>query len=231
MPLANGFANERRPPPGRPGLTQSPAVVARSSVLAGTRSRAIIQPTVHRGRAPDWPLAAGHAPVEAEGTRMFHRPVSVGVRRPVPYPRRAVSMTAEKYRLVTRSDFDGLVCAVLLRSLDLIDDITFVHPKDVQDGVVEVTDRDILTNLPYARGRAHRLRPPPQRDAAQRRTARQPRDRRRGAVGGPRGLRLLRRAPSVFPTISDGADAGRRPGRLGAVRPGRHPRTRPAGRC
>ncbi|GAA4355844.1 exopolyphosphatase [Angustibacter luteus] len=55
-----------------------------------------------------------------------------------------------KYRLVTRSDFDGLVCAVLLRSLDLIDDITFVHPKDVQDGVVEVTDRDILTNLPYA---------------------------------------------------------------------------------
>jgi nanoRNase/pAp phosphatase (c-di-AMP/oligoRNAs hydrolase) len=57
-----------------------------------------------------------------------------------------------KYRLVTRSDFDGLVCAVLLRILDLIDDITFVHPKDVQDGVVEVTERDILTNLPYAPG-------------------------------------------------------------------------------
>jgi nanoRNase/pAp phosphatase (c-di-AMP/oligoRNAs hydrolase) len=57
-----------------------------------------------------------------------------------------------KYRLVTRSDFDGLVCAVLLRILDLIDDITFVHPKDVQDGVVEVTERDILTNLPFAPG-------------------------------------------------------------------------------
>jgi nanoRNase/pAp phosphatase (c-di-AMP/oligoRNAs hydrolase) len=55
-----------------------------------------------------------------------------------------------KYRLVTRSDFDGLVCAVLLRHLDLIDDITFVHPKDVQDGTVDITDRDILTNLPYA---------------------------------------------------------------------------------
>jgi len=39
---------------------------------------------------------------------------------------------------------------VLLKALDLIDDITFVHPKDVQDGVVEVTERDILTNLPYA---------------------------------------------------------------------------------
>ncbi len=54
------------------------------------------------------------------------------------------------YRLVTRSDFDGLVCAVLLRKLDQIDDILFVHPKDVQDGVVPITDRDILTNLPYA---------------------------------------------------------------------------------
>ena len=54
------------------------------------------------------------------------------------------------YRLVTRSDFDGLVCAVLLRQLELVDEVTFVHPKDVQDGTFEVTDRDILTNLPYA---------------------------------------------------------------------------------
>jgi nanoRNase/pAp phosphatase (c-di-AMP/oligoRNAs hydrolase) len=59
-------------------------------------------------------------------------------------------MTDRTYRLVTRSDFDGLVCAVLLRSLGMIDEIQFVHPKDVQDGSVEVTDRDILTNLPYA---------------------------------------------------------------------------------
>jgi nanoRNase/pAp phosphatase (c-di-AMP/oligoRNAs hydrolase) len=58
-------------------------------------------------------------------------------------------MTVEKFRLVTRSDFDGLVCAVLLRALDMIDDIAFVHPKDVQDGVVEITANDIVTNLPY----------------------------------------------------------------------------------
>ncbi|WP_432833115.1 exopolyphosphatase [Dactylosporangium sp. CA-092794] len=57
-----------------------------------------------------------------------------------------------KYRLVTRSDFDGLVCAVLLRHLGLIGDITFVHPKDVQDGAVDVGPTDILTNLPYAPG-------------------------------------------------------------------------------
>ena len=37
----------------------------------------------------------------------------------------------KKYRLVTRSDMDGLVCAVLLKELDIIDDIKFVHPKDM----------------------------------------------------------------------------------------------------
>lgn len=58
-------------------------------------------------------------------------------------------MTQEKFRLVTRSDFDGLVCAVLLNELDLIDDIKFVHPKDMQDGKIDITARDITTNLPY----------------------------------------------------------------------------------
>ncbi len=58
-------------------------------------------------------------------------------------------MTQQKYRLVTRSDFDGLVCAVLLNELDLIDDIKFVHPKDMQDGKVDITGNDITTNLPY----------------------------------------------------------------------------------
>jgi nanoRNase/pAp phosphatase (c-di-AMP/oligoRNAs hydrolase) len=59
---------------------------------------------------------------------------------------------ADKYRLVTRSDFDGIVCAVLLQELDLIDDISFVHPKDMQDGVIDISDRDITTNLPYLDG-------------------------------------------------------------------------------
>ncbi|MBE9227072.1 exopolyphosphatase [Phormidium sp. LEGE 05292] len=60
--------------------------------------------------------------------------------------------TQEKYRLVTRSDFDGLVCAVLLKELDTIDEIKFVHPKDMQDGKIEISDRDITTNLPYVSG-------------------------------------------------------------------------------
>ncbi|TXI73150.1 MAG: exopolyphosphatase [Dechloromonas sp.] len=58
-------------------------------------------------------------------------------------------MSQQKFRLVTRSDFDGLVCAVLLNELNLIDEIKFVHPKDMQDGKIEITERDITTNLPY----------------------------------------------------------------------------------
>ncbi len=58
----------------------------------------------------------------------------------------------QKYRLVTRSDFDGLVCAVLLKHLNLVEEIKFVHPKDMQDGVIEVSNRDITTNLPYVEG-------------------------------------------------------------------------------
>ncbi len=55
-------------------------------------------------------------------------------------------------RLVTRSDFDGLVCAVLLVEADLADDYLFVHPKDLQDGKVEITPDDILANVPYVPG-------------------------------------------------------------------------------
>jgi nanoRNase/pAp phosphatase (c-di-AMP/oligoRNAs hydrolase) len=60
--------------------------------------------------------------------------------------------SGKKHRLVTRSDFDGLVCAVLLKEQGLIDEIKFVHPKDMQDGKVEITSRDITTNLPYVPG-------------------------------------------------------------------------------
>ena len=56
---------------------------------------------------------------------------------------------SSKHRLVTRSDFDGLVCAMILKEMNLIDDIKFVHPKDVQDGKVDITSNDITTNLPF----------------------------------------------------------------------------------
>ena len=61
-------------------------------------------------------------------------------------------MSDVKYRLVTRSDFDGLVCAVLLHELQLIDEIAFAHPKDMQDGKVAITARDITANLPFVPG-------------------------------------------------------------------------------
>jgi len=59
-----------------------------------------------------------------------------------------------KFRLVTRSDMDGLVCAVILKQLNLIDEIKFVHPKDMQDGTITITENDIITNLPYV-AKAH----------------------------------------------------------------------------
>ncbi len=52
-------------------------------------------------------------------------------------------------RLVTRSDFDGLVCAMLLKELNMIGEIKFVHPKDVQDGKIDLSENDITTNLPF----------------------------------------------------------------------------------
>lgn len=55
----------------------------------------------------------------------------------------------QKKRLVTRSDFDGLACAMMLRELGLVDEIKFVHPKDVQDGKIALSENDITTNLPY----------------------------------------------------------------------------------
>ncbi len=59
---------------------------------------------------------------------------------------------SESFRLLTRSDFDGLVCATLLKDLDLIDEVRFVHPKDVQDGKIDIQADDILANLPYVAG-------------------------------------------------------------------------------
>ncbi|MDH5748350.1 MAG: exopolyphosphatase [Rhodospirillales bacterium] len=60
-------------------------------------------------------------------------------------------MTDSGYRLVTRSDFDGLVSAMLLKELGLISDIKFVHPKDMQDGIILIAENDITTNLPYTK--------------------------------------------------------------------------------
>jgi nanoRNase/pAp phosphatase (c-di-AMP/oligoRNAs hydrolase) len=61
-------------------------------------------------------------------------------------------MSNSAFRLITRSDFDGLVCAALLKDMNMIEDIKFVHPKDMQDGKIEVGPQDILTNLPYVEG-------------------------------------------------------------------------------
>lgn len=55
-------------------------------------------------------------------------------------------------RLLTRADFDGSVCAAILQELGLVDEILFVHPKDIQDNKVEISENDIIANAPYVKG-------------------------------------------------------------------------------
>lgn len=55
-------------------------------------------------------------------------------------------------RLVTRSDFDGLACGALLMETGIIDSWKFAHPKDLQDGLIEVDENDCLANVPYVEG-------------------------------------------------------------------------------
>lgn len=55
-------------------------------------------------------------------------------------------------RLITRSDFDGLVCGALLKEAGIIDSWKFAHPKDLQDGLVEVNENDCLANVPFVNG-------------------------------------------------------------------------------
>ena len=52
-------------------------------------------------------------------------------------------------RLVTRADFDGLVCGALVTKFEKIDEFLFVEPKFMQDGLVDIRAGDIITNLPY----------------------------------------------------------------------------------
>jgi nanoRNase/pAp phosphatase (c-di-AMP/oligoRNAs hydrolase) len=58
----------------------------------------------------------------------------------------------QKYRLVTRADFDGVVCGALLKEREMINDVLFAEPKDMQAGRIPVTNQDITTNLPYVEG-------------------------------------------------------------------------------
>ena len=59
---------------------------------------------------------------------------------------------SETYTLYTRANFDGLVCAALLKEIGIIDEVKFVHPKDVQDGKIQLGPNDITASLPYTSG-------------------------------------------------------------------------------
>ncbi len=52
-------------------------------------------------------------------------------------------------RLVARGDMDGLTCAVLITEMEKIDSVELIHPQQITDDEFEVTDQDILTNVPF----------------------------------------------------------------------------------
>lgn len=88
-------------------------------------------------------------PFEASGKLEGKGLDPVGFSRTIDKSLEEKNMEQQTRRLVTRSDFDGLACAMMLKELKLIDEIKFVHPKDVQDGIIELSKNDITTNLPY----------------------------------------------------------------------------------
>ena len=55
-------------------------------------------------------------------------------------------------RLFTRADFDGLVCAAILEELGIVDEISYIHPQDLQDNKITVTENDIIANAPFVEG-------------------------------------------------------------------------------
>ena len=52
-------------------------------------------------------------------------------------------------RLVTRADLDGLACALIASQQEDFDEVVLVHPQEITDKSVEITEGDMLANLPY----------------------------------------------------------------------------------
>ncbi|MFA5929857.1 MAG: hypothetical protein WC861_03155 [Candidatus Micrarchaeia archaeon] len=54
-------------------------------------------------------------------------------------------------RLYTHTDLDGVMCAVLISSVEEIDEFRFVDPGTVQAGKIPFRKSDIISDLPYDR--------------------------------------------------------------------------------
>lgn len=137
-PQARPAAPAKAPPPAAKAPPPKPAAAAKAPAKTAAAPAAKVPAAkVPAAKAPAAPKPAAAPPPAAK--------------QPAVTPEQILK-SGKPYRLVTRSDFDGLACAVLLEDLVIIDDILFVHPKDMQDGNIKVTDADISTNLPYTPG-------------------------------------------------------------------------------
>ncbi len=56
-------------------------------------------------------------------------------------------------RIVTRPDFDGVVCAVLLRDIfEITEPVKWIEPYEMKNRAGEIVEGDIIANLPYSEG-------------------------------------------------------------------------------
>ncbi len=116
------------------------------TVLPGGTPQAASQLSAPAGDAAPGHVASAVATPSAKPSGKFEASPIMGAGIPLA---KALKESGRMFRLITRSDFDGLVCAVLLEELELIDDILFVHPRQMQYGEVEVTGSDLSTNVPF----------------------------------------------------------------------------------
>ncbi|HBC09219.1 MAG TPA: hypothetical protein DC046_16800 [Rhodospirillaceae bacterium] len=117
------------------------------AVKGGTPQRLSAPPAPEPAGEPaadSTPPAPEPKPEVKKGAKPDESPI-MGAGKPLA---RALKESGRQFRLITRSDFDGLVCAVLFEEMELIDDILFVHPRQMQYGEVDLTDNDISTNVP-----------------------------------------------------------------------------------
>ncbi len=61
-------------------------------------------------------------------------------------------MSEGKFRLITSNDLDGVASGALLQEKDMLGDVLFAHPKEIEDGAVAVSGNDVTANLPFAEG-------------------------------------------------------------------------------
>ena len=66
-----------------------------------------------------------------------------------------MTASTQPMTLVTKSDIDGMVTAILLQHLTLIQKVIFSSKEAIQEGTQKLSEKTITVNLPFAKGAKH----------------------------------------------------------------------------